>query len=220
MNILFDLDGTLTDSYQGITRSISYALSTLGRTPPPQESLTWCVGPPLKKSFSLLLDSEDEQLVSEALVAFRKRFRAVGMFENEVYSGVPGMLDALQQQAHILYVATSKPVVFAIKIVEHFGLSQYFQGIYGSELDGTRADKKSLILYLLTCENINQANATMVGDRKHDMIGARENSVRGIGVLWGYGTKKELEASGAWTCCSSPSDLIDVFNDISIFNKI
>ena len=220
MNILFDLDGTLTDSYQGITKSISHALSILGRIPPPQESLTWCVGPPLKKSLSLLLDSEDEELVSEALAAFRERFRAVGMFENEVYSGIPRMLDALQQQAHTLYVATSKPVVFADKIVEHFGLNRYFQGIYGSELDGTRADKTSLMLHLLTCEDIDQADATMVGDRKHDMIGARANGVRGIGVLWGYGTKKELEASGACTCCSSPSDLIDVFNDTSTFNKI
>lgn len=212
MNILFDLDGTLTDSYQGITRSISYALRTLDRTPPPQESLAWCIGPPLKKSFSLLLDSVDEELVGEALAAYRERFRTEGMFENEVYSGVPGMLDALQQKGHSLYVATSKPAVFADKIVEHFGLFQYFQGVYGSELDGKRGDKKSLISHLLTCEGIDLADVTMVGDREYDMIGACANGVRGLGVLWGYGTKEELEASGAYACYSRPSDLIPVFN--------
>jgi phosphoglycolate phosphatase len=212
VNILFDLDGTLTDSYQGITRSISYALTTLGRTPPPQESLAWCIGPPLKKSFSLLLDSIDEELVSNALVVFRERFRTVGMFENEVYRGVPGMLDALQQKGHTLYVATSKPAVFANRIVDHFGLCRYFQGVYGSELDGKRGDKKSLILHILTCERIDLAMTTMVGDRKHDMIGARANGVRGLGALWGYGTREELEASGAYACFSSPSDLVPVFN--------
>jgi phosphoglycolate phosphatase len=207
VNILFDLDGTLTDSYQGITRSISYALVTLGLTPPPQESLTWCIGPPLKNSFSLLLDSVDEELVSEALAAFRERFSKVGMYENEVYTGVPEMLDALQQKGHTLYVATSKPEVFANRIVDHFSLRRYFQGVYGSWLDGKLAGKKSLILHILTSEGIEPAKAAMVGDREHDMIGAHANGVRGIGALWGYGTKEELEASGAYTCFSSPSEL-------------
>lgn len=215
MNILFDLDGTLTDSYQGITRSICYALKKMGRTPPLQESLNWCIGPPLRTSLGLLLDTVDVELVTDALAAYRERFRTVGIFENEVYSGVPEMLEALKQKGYNLYVATSKPEIFANRIVDHFGLGRYFQGVYGCGLDGKRGDKKSLILHALTSEGINPAKATMVGDREYDMIGACENGVRGFGALWGYGSKEELEASGAYACFGTPADLVPVFSNNS-----
>lgn len=215
MNILFDLDGTLTDSYRGITRSIRHALTTLGKIPPPQEDLTWCIGPPLRKSLSILLNSADKQLVDEALAAYRQRFRMVGIYENEVYEGVPPMLDALQQRGHTLYVATSKPEIFAHRIIEHFGLRHYFNGVYGSALDGALGDKQSLIAHILRCEAIEPARATMVGDREHDMIGAGENGVRGFGALWGYGTREELEASGAHACVSAPGSLIPLFEENS-----
>jgi phosphoglycolate phosphatase len=210
VNILFDLDGTLTDSYEGITRCICHALETLGRTPPPRERLTWCIGPPLRKSFSLLLDTADEGVVAEALAAYRQRFKTVGMYENEVYGGVGSMLEALQQKGHTLFVATSKPAVFARRIVDHFGLDHFFRAVYGSGLGGELGDKKSLISHILTRENIEPATAAMVGDREHDMIGARENGVRGIGALWGYGTREELEASGACACVSAPTGLMPV----------
>jgi len=212
MNVLFDLDGTLTDSYQGITRCISHALITLGRTSPSQANLRWCIGPPLKDSFATLLDTVDEKLVNEALTIYRDRFGSVGLFENEVYRDVPETLGALQQVGHTLYVATSKPSLYANRIIDHFGLRRYFKGVYGSELNGQRGDKKSLIQHILKNESIDISQASMVGDREHDMIGAKANGVRGFGVLWGYGTKKELEVSGAHTCFNRPQELIPVFN--------
>ena len=215
MNILFDLDGTLTDSYQGITRCISHALNTMGRTVPPQVSLRWCIGPPLRNSFASLLDSADDDLVDEALNLYRERFGTVGLFENEVYRGVPETLDALQQKGHTLYVATSKPAVYAGRIIDHFSLGGYFKTVSGSELDGRLGDKKSLIEHILQTESIDISNASMVGDREHDMIGAKANGVAGFGVLWGYGTREELEVSGAHACFSSPQELVPLFNGTS-----
>lgn len=212
MNILFDLDGTLTDSYQGITKCILHALISLGRTAPAQDSLRWCIGPPLKHSFATLLDTSDEKLVNEALTLYRERFGTVGLFENEVYRDVPEMLGALQHRGHTLYVATSKPSVYARRIVDHFGLRRYFKGVYGSELDGRLGDKKSLIRHILQKESIDISKASMVGDREQDMIGAKANGVAGFGVLWGYGTREELEVSGATACLGSPQELLPVFN--------
>lgn len=208
MKILFDLDGTLTDPYQGITRCISHALVTLGKPSPPRMDLRWCIGPPLKKSFVKLLSSDDDKLTEEALSIYRKRFGSVGLFENEVYDDIPETLKALQEQDHTLYVATSKPRVYAERIIDHFDLGQYFSGIYGSELDGTRSDKSSLISHILQSESIASTEAAMIGDREYDMIGAKVNGVRGFGVLWGFGTKDELEASGAYTCVKKPQELI------------
>lgn len=212
MNILFDLDGTLTDSYQGITRCIAHALSALGRTSPPQEGLRWCIGPPLRHSFATLLETADEKLVNEALVLYRKRFGTVGLFENEVYRHVPETLGALQQKGHTLYVATSKPAVYAQRIIDHFGLRQYFKTVYGSELDGRLGDKKSLIQHILLTESIEISETSMVGDREYDMIGAAANGVTAFGVLWGYGTREELVLSGANACFKCPRDLVPVFN--------
>jgi len=185
MNLLFDLDGTLTDPYQGITKSICYALKMLGRSVPCQTDLRWCIGPPLKNSFAKLLETDDDKLVQEAIAVYRQRFGSVGMFENKIYEGIPEALNRLRDDGHILYVATSKPMVFAKRIAEHFDLGQYFRSIHGSELDGTRSEKTSLLAHILQSERIAPADTAMIGDRKHDMIGARANEIRGIGVLWG-----------------------------------
>jgi len=213
MNFLFDLDGTLTDPYQGITRCISHALLALGRPAPPQMDLRWCIGPPLKNSFARLLASDDDKLAEEAVAIYRERFGSVGLFENEVYGGIPEALTALQEVGHILYVATSKPTVYAKQIVEHFDLQRYFRAIHGSELDGTRSDKTNLISHILQSEGIASSETLMIGDRKHDMIGAKANGVCGIGVLWGYGTQDELEASGAHACIRRPQELNTVSNE-------
>ncbi|MBW2564368.1 MAG: HAD family hydrolase [Deltaproteobacteria bacterium] len=212
MNLLFDLDGTLTDPYQGITKCISHALVSLGRLSPPHMSLRWCIGPPLKSSFAKLLASDDDSLSEEALSIYRERFSSVGLFENEVYEGIPEALAALQEAGHTLYVATSKPAVFAERIIDHFGLRRNFKGIYGSELDGTRSDKTSLISHILQRESIPPSEASMIGDREYDISGAKDNGVCGFGVLWGYGTKDELESSGAHACISHPRELVIEFN--------
>ncbi len=215
MNLLFDLDGTLTDPYQGITRCISHALLALNRPPPPQENLKWCIGPPLKNSFTKLLASEDEKLAEEALSIYRERFGSVGLFENELYEGIPDALRALQEKGHLLYVATSKPTVYAKQIIEHFSLQRYFRTIHGSDLDGTRSDKTELISHILLREGITSSETLMVGDREHDMIGAKTNGVCGVGVLWGYGSRDELEASGAHACIRHPSELTTLTNEMS-----
>jgi phosphoglycolate phosphatase len=212
MKILFDLDGTLTDPYQGITRCISHALITMGRPSPPRMDLRWCIGPPLKKSFVKLLSSDDDKLTEEALSIYRERFGSVGLFENQVYDDIPETLKALQEQDHTLFVATSKPRVYAERIIDHFDLSHFFSGVYGSELDGTRSDKSSLISHILQSESITSTEAAMIGDREYDMIGAKANGIRGFGVLWGFGTKNELEASGAYTCVKNPQELVTTFN--------
>ena len=212
MNLLFDLDGTLTDPFSGITKCISYALDMLGRKIPPEDDLRWCIGPPLKESFRKLLGSRDDALYEKALAFYRERFGSVGLFENEVYDGIPEMLEALLENDHTLYVATSKPAVYAERIVDHFGLHPYFKCVYGSELDGTRSDKASLISHILEKESIAADEACMIGDRRYDIIGARANGIWGLGVLWGYGTKDELKVSGARAFIKTPRDLIAEFN--------
>lgn len=215
MNILFDLDGTLTDSYQGITRSFCFAISALGRTAPPQEDLKWCIGPSPKDSFAKLLETDDEKLIGKALSLYRERFGSVGLFENEVYEGIPDALSTLLEKGHMLYVATAKPVVYAKQIIEHFDLERYFKTIHGSELDGTRSDKTSLISHILKIEGLTSSETLMVGDRKYDMLGAKANGVKGLGVLWGYGTQDELETSGAHTCIGHPRELKTISDELT-----
>ena len=210
MNLLFDLDGTLTNPFQGITTCIAYALEKMGRPSPSKAELGWCIGPPLRSSFAKLLACDDPERIEKALGFYRERFGTVGLFENKVYAGIPEALDALQAMGHRLYLATSKPRVYARRIMDHFELSRYFKGIHGAELDGTRNDKTSLISHILERESIAVTEAVMIGDRKYDMIGAGENGVSGFGVLWGYGTRDELQASGASAFIESPYKLASI----------
>ncbi|MBN1662447.1 MAG: HAD family hydrolase [Deltaproteobacteria bacterium] len=208
MALLFDLDGTLTDPFEGITKCIQHSLTTLGRPSPPRESLRWCIGPPLKSSLARLLASDDDRLAEEAVAAYRERFGVVGLYENDVYPDIPDMLDGLKKMGHTLFVATSKPTVYAERIIDHFGLRPYFSRIYGSELDGTHVDKTTLIAYLLQREVMDSSETLMIGDRRHDIIGAKANNIDGIGVLWGYGTREELEDAGACACIAQPLELV------------
>lgn len=208
MNLLFDLDGTLTDPFEGITKCIRYALEKLDRRLPPADQLRWCIGPPLRQSFSKLLDSIDSQLVDQALQWYRDRFSTIGLYENRVYEGIPKVLAALIRNGHTLYVATSKPAVYAQRIIAHFELQSYFRKVYGSELNGTRSDKIALITHILTCEAIAANDTVMIGDRKYDMIGAQQNGVGTIGVLWGYGARDELVSAGADKLVDTPHELI------------
>ena len=211
MNLLFDLDGTLTDPFEGITRCIAHALEEMGRPPPDRGDLRWCIGPPLRKSFARLLDSDDMALAERALMIYRERFGSIGLFENKVYEDIPEALDTLKKNGHVLFVATSKPAVYASRIIDHFDLRRFFKNVYGSELNGTRGDKKDLISHILQKEAISYRETIMIGDRKYDMIGAAATAVRAVGVLWGYGTKEELENSGAHFCLEQPLELAEVF---------
>ena len=203
--IFFDLDGTLTDPKIGITRSIQYALERLGRDVPEQDELTWCIGPPLHASFVKLLD--EIHLADRALLLYRERFSEIGMFENAVYAGIEATLASLTDVSRRLFVATSKPHVYASRIIEHFRLGSYFEHVFGSELDGTRVDKTELLQYALRTTGIDPDEALMIGDRSHDIVGARNNGMRALGVLYGFGSRDELIQAGAHGLCAAPSDI-------------
>ncbi len=204
-SICFDLDGTLTDPKSGITRSIRYALERLGRAVPDEVELLWCIGPPLLGSFEKLLGDKTE--ARDALALYRERFGDIGLYENELYPGVREALDALKATGRRLFVATSKPTVYAARIIEHFNLSPYFETVYGSELDGTRTDKTELLNWILEEAKLEPAQTSMVGDRRYDIIGARQNGMSAIGVLYGYGARSELVEAGAARLCARPGDL-------------
>ncbi|MFN6528389.1 HAD family hydrolase [Nostoc sp. ChiSLP03a] len=205
--ILFDLDGTLTDPKPGITGCIQYALSELGYKPPNADELNWCIDPPLKDSFSQLLNTLDGTVLEQALLLYRRRFATIGLFENSLYPQITEVLKAIRFAGYKTFVATSKPYIYATQIIEYFGLSLLFDGIYGSELDGTRSIKGDLIHHILLTEKLLPSTVVMVGDRSHDIIGAKHNHIASIGVTYGYGTEEELKAHGADLIAHSPSDI-------------
>ncbi|MBR1217914.1 HAD family hydrolase [Bradyrhizobium sp. U87765 SZCCT0131] len=205
--IFFDLDGTLTDPKPGITRSIQYALRKLDRPVPSEDDLTWCIGPPLRASFVTLLGGEE--FADRGVELYRERFADTGLYENAVYPGIEATLSALQATGLTLFVATSKPRVFAERIIDHFALRGYFTRVFGSELDGTRVDKGHLLAYALAETGVDPARAVMIGDRSHDVVGAAKNGLRAIGVTYGYGSASELTGAGAASLCASPEDVLD-----------
>ncbi len=208
MEIFFDLDGTLTDPGVGITRCLQHALEKMGRKLPPGFDLKRCVGPPLQESFAELLGTHDEVVLLEAIRFYRERFEAVGMFENEVYPGIPPALDMLGERGHRLWVVTTKPGHYARRILEHFDLAARFHGIRGSKPSGLNSEKSDLIRDLLQKENLASDRSCMVGDRAQDITGARENGVAAVAVLWGYGTARELEEARPDRMVRSTAELL------------
>jgi phosphoglycolate phosphatase len=195
--LFFDLDGTLTDPREGIVACLRHALEGVDVPPPSDDDLARLIGPPLQQSLRGLLGTERAHLAATALELYRVRFRAVGMFENRVYAGIPEALAALRHAGWRLSVVTSKPHTFAVPILDHFGLVESFASVYGSELSGERTDKAELIGYALRAEGAPAEQVIMIGDRSHDIVGARANRVQSRGVLWGYGTREELADAGA-----------------------
>ncbi|GLR84758.1 HAD family hydrolase [Bradyrhizobium iriomotense] len=204
--IYFDLDGTLTDPKPGITRSIQYALERLGQHVPSEDELTWCIGPPLLASLKKLTGTDE--LANRALLLYRERFSDVGLFENEAYGGIEETLSTLSATGARMFVATSKPAVYARRIVDHFGLRRYFEQVFGSELDGTRVDKGDLLSYALDTAKVDPQTAVMIGDRSHDVVGARRNGMTAIGVLYGYGSEAELRDAGAHHICAAHPEVL------------
>ena len=194
-NILFDLDGTLTDPREGITRSIQYALAKLGIDEPDPRKLEHFIGPPLLEAF-MQFYGFDEARAWEAVGHYRERFKVTGLYENEVFEGVIELLDTLRDQGRTLFIATSKPWAFAREIARHFGFDQHFKVIYGSEFDGTRTNKVELIAHLLDAEQLPPADTLMIGDRKHDLLGAHRNGLAAVAVGYGFGSFEELSAEG------------------------
>lgn len=205
--ILFDLDGTITDPMLGITNSAIYALGKYGYEGLKNEDLKGFIGPPLKDSFMQVYDFSEKQAV-EAIDYFRDYFKDKGIYENIPYPGIEDLLKDLKTRGFKLAVATSKPTPFAVQILEYFKLDGYFDFIGGSKMDNTRTAKAEVITYVL--DNLAQPDKSeviMIGDRKHDIIGAKTLGIKGIGVLYGYGSKEELEGAEADYIVKSVEDL-------------
>ena len=192
-NVLFDLDGTLTDPREGITRSIQFGLSKLGIDEPDLSKLEHCIGPPLLQQF-MASYGFDEAKAWEAMGFYRERFAVTGLYENEVFEGVTPLLEELVAQGRQLFIATSKPHIYAREIARHFDFARHFKVIYGSELDGTRTNKVELIAHLVNEQGLDPAQTLMIGDRKHDLIGARDNGMDAAAVGYGFGSFEELSS--------------------------
>lgn len=203
--IFLDLDGTLMDSRPGILASIRHALAAMGADPREGEDLSWCVGPPLWESFAGLLGADAD--TDRAVALYRQHYTTEGMFVATVYDGVPAMLDALSATGAQLWVATSKPHAYANRIVDHFGLRRHLDGLFGSELNGRNSDKTDLLAHALAQTGMTAAGCAMVGDRRHDVAGARGNGLPCIGALWGYGGAAELAAAGADATAGHPAEV-------------
>ena len=208
--VLFDLDGTLTDSGEGIINCAVFAMERLGIPVPPREELGVFVGPPLWDTFRQFGVPSDR--VDEAVEIFRSRYVPIGKFENTPYSGIRETLEALRAQGRKLYVATSKPEVTAREILEHFDLSRYFAEICGATVDKTRTSKEDVIAYLLSLDACRE-NSVMVGDTAFDVIGAAAHGIPTIGAAWGYGKAEDMVSAGAAAIARSPEDLLRIIEE-------
>jgi len=186
---------------------MKHALDKIGAPAPPDDVLASFIGPSLRGTFATLLETSDRDLIERVLALYREEYGDAGLFENHVYDGVAQMLDHVRLITPALFVATLKPKVYADRIVRRLGLEPYFAGVYGPELEGRFDDKADLLAHLLATEKISPERAVMIGDRAGDIVGARANRVRSIGVLWGYGSESELADARADGLCTSPGEL-------------
>lgn len=206
-NVLFDLDGTLIDSREGIVASLRHAFRALGLPVPAEVDLAAMIGPPLHVALRGLLDTSDSLLIARCVAAYRQHYAKVGVHGHRLYPDIVQTLETLRARGVRLYVATSKPVLFARRILAGLHLDHQFLAIHGSELDGSRADKAELIAHLLTQERLDPQACVMIGDRHFDIVGARANAMRAIGVSWGIGSREELHAAGAYAIVDTPGAL-------------
>lgn len=217
---LFDLDGTLTDPGTGITNSVAYALDKYGIEVSDRSVLYPFIGPPLRESFMKFYGFSEEK-AEEAVWKYREYFSERGLFENEVYPGIPEMLKNLKDQGARLFVATSKPTGYSKQILEHFGLLGYFEDVQGSTMDGSREKKADVIAYLLKMNQITaKDDVVMIGDRRLDIDGAKENGLASVGVLYGYGDRSELEDADADDIVENVSELERKLKEMSGFKTV
>ena len=204
---IFDLDGTITDSGPGIMNAIRYAVKKRGLSDVPEEVLRSFIGPPLKEQFRSVFGLSDEE-GTIMVTTYREYYGEKGIFENRVYDGVPEVFQKLQEAGVRILMATSKPEKYAKQIAEHFGFAKYFDFIGGACMDGSRTDKHDVIEYVIDSCKVCRENTVMIGDRRHDMIGASKAGIRNIGVLYGYGSREELEEAGAERIAVTPGDIV------------
>jgi len=207
---LFDLDGTLVESGAAIIAHVRQAMAAVGHPLDPQADLSWVVGPPLHDIFRRLLDPARDELVEAAADAYRRSYDSGGYRQTPPYPAIPPVLARMDSDGWALFVATSKPAVVARKILVHVGLAGAFRAIYGAASDGVLAHKPDLVAYLLATQGLEPASTVMIGDRSFDIAGAHANRLRGIGAVWGYGGREELEQAGADALAETPEELPDL----------
>lgn len=207
--VLFDLDGTLIDSQAGILSSCKAALRALGHEPAPTFDVAAVIGPPIDDVMRVLLSPHGDDRVTEAVAAYREDYGTRGLYQSAAYPGIAETLSELRAAGATLYVATSKRTDFARRILEHLGLAGHFAGIYGGEPGGALDHKPELLAHILAQEGLRPEQCVMIGDRRFDISGAHANRMRAIGVLWGYGSRDELETAGADQLITSPGELMD-----------
>lgn len=212
--VLFDLDGTLIDPKIGITESVRYAMVQMGQPIPADENIDWCIGPPLQENFARLLQTEEKVLVDTAVSQYRVRYSKEGLFEATVYDGVPEMLASLREQNYRVLLATSKPHIYAREILAHFDLIPFFDAVYGSEMNGRNAHKADLIRHVLQEESLSPGTAAMIGDREHDILGAKANGVWAGGVLYGYGRRAEIQHAQPDHTFATPQSISQFFTQL------
>ncbi|HTV18657.1 MAG TPA: HAD hydrolase-like protein [Polyangiaceae bacterium] len=206
-HLFLDLDGTLTDPAPGIGACFLHSAHALGHTTLTPADVRRFIGPPIREAFAEILGTRDAARIEDAVRIYRERFSTVGLFENAIYPGVLDTLARLQSAGHALSLVTSKAAIYAERIVDHFGMRAYVPRVYGAELSGERSTKAELVAYALAGERLVAAQACMIGDREHDILGAKANGVAAIGVSWGYGSRAELDAAGA-------DVIVDTFDEL------
>jgi phosphoglycolate phosphatase len=206
-SVLLDLDGTLIDSQPGILASSLAALRALGHEPDETLDIKRIIGPPLEDMMRVLLQSYGDDRIDEAVAAYRRHYGESGFLGSDPYPGIGSSLEAMRQAGLRIYLATSKRETFASRILHHLGFAAYFDGIHGSVPGGGLDHKPELLAHILSQHNIVPSHGLMVGDRRHDISGAHAVGMRGLGVLWGYGTRDELETAGADQLVESTADL-------------
>lgn len=205
-NVFFDLDGTLTEPFDGITNAVVYALKRFDIEVEDRRTLAVFIGPPLFESFSKYFGLSDDDAV-RAVSYYREYYSEKGLYENKLYDGIVPLLQTLRSRGKRLFVATSKPEVFSVKIIERFGLDEYFEFTAGASLDKSRIEKADVIEYALRRGAVLAGRSVMIGDRKHDILGAKAHGLKSVGVLYGYGDRDELTAAGADFIAETPSDV-------------
>jgi phosphoglycolate phosphatase len=206
-SVLLDLDGTLIDSYPGILASCHAALRALGHKPDESFDIRRIIGPPLEEIMQILLRSYGDDRVGEGVAIYRKHYDESGFLGSVAYPGIGKSLEEMKQAGLLIYLATSKRAIFANRILDHLEFTVHFDGIYGSGPNGELDHKPEMLSHILSKHSLSPSHGVMVGDRRYDISGAHSVGMRGLGVLWGYGTRDELESAGADQLVDSPADL-------------
>ena len=208
-NIIFDLDGTLSNPSDGFFDCLHYAVNELGLNVDLKRNLDWIIGPPLEEVMAQLLDGYSETEISRAVKYFRTQYNQTGLFGNHLYHRIPEVLAEIASSGKTLFVGTSKPQDSADRVVDHFGIRDYFKGVYGRNLELKQYKKAYVLREILSSEDIEPENTIMIGDRSHDIVAARANGMKAVGVTYGFGSERELRDAGAYRLCDSPESLPD-----------